>query len=508
MTFPHLQSPTAQNAHELFVLMDSRPGCLLSTFLDENNASDNSDGFLEKYNVDWTGQYRGFASIVVRPQSTEEVSRILRYCNERHIGIVPQGGNTGLVGGSIPISSQEIVLSLEKMNTIQEDDDDSGIVLRAGAGCILQDLQDHASQKKALVPVDLGAKGTCQIGGNVSTNAGGVYYYRYGSLHANVLGLEVVTPTGDVLNLGYNPVPHLKDNTGYDLKHLFIGGEGTLGVVTKVALRCQPLPVSRGAVWLTCTSLEEVVQILTIARTKKLSEILAAFEFMDADVLELVQTSHPSTRFPVDVSSNTASEGQYSVLIETHGSNYDHDMEKLETFLEYVFEEGLVTDGALAQNLGQIEDFWNVREMCNPASAATGFVYKYDVSLAASDFGNFIRDVKAFLEDISQASSLDIDLRCVNWGHIIDGNLHCNIVSPGVFQRDAELTKLVDEGIVQEVTKRNGSISAEHGLGQYKHKYMPRIKDKPTLETMYSIKNLFDPHGIMNPGKYLPTHES
>ncbi len=372
MTFPHLQSPTAQNAHELFVLMDSRPGCLLSTFLDENNASDNSDGFLEKYNVDWTGQYRGFASIVVRPQSTEEVSRILRYCNERHIGIVPQGGNTGLVGGSIPISSQEIVLSLEKMNTIQEDDDDSGIVLRAGAGCILQDLQDHASQKKALVPVDLGAKGTCQIGGNVSTNAGGVYYYRYGSLHANVLGLEVVTPTGDVLNLGYNPVPHLKDNTGYDLKHLFIGGEGTLGVVTKVALRCQPLPVSRGAVWLTCTSLEEVVQILTIARTKKLSEILAAFEFMDADVLELVQTSHPSTRFPVDVSSNTASEGQYSVLIETHGSNYDHDMEKLETFLEYVFEEGLVTDGALAQNLGQIEDFWNVREMCNPASAATG----------------------------------------------------------------------------------------------------------------------------------------
>ncbi len=376
MAFPHLKSPNAHDAEELFTLMDSRPGSLLTTFSDHKNPNDNDSDSLEKYNVDWTGQYRGFASIVVRPQSTEEVSRILRYCNEHRIGIVPQGGNTGLVGGSIPISSQEIVLSLEKMNNIEEDDDGNGIVLRADAGCILQDLQDYASKRKSLIPVDLGAKGTCQIGGNISTNAGGVYYYRYGSLHANVLGLEVVAPTGDVLNLGYNPVPHLKDNTGYDLKHLFIGGEGTLGVVTKVAMRCQPLPVSRGAIWLTCSSLAEVVEVLTVARTQKLSEILAAFEFMDADVLELVRNTNPSTRFPIDILSDSDSEGQYSILIETHGSNYDHDMEKLESFLECLFEKGFVTDGAMAQNLGQIEDFWKVRELCNPASAASGkFVF-------------------------------------------------------------------------------------------------------------------------------------
>ena len=153
------------------------------------------------------------------------------------------------------------------------------------------------------------------------------------------------------------------------MKHLFIGGEGTLGVVTKIALKCPPLPVSRGAVWLTCTSLEKVVQILTIARTKMLSEILAAFEFMDSDVLELVQATHPSIRFPAEQSAGS---GLYSILIETHGSNYDHDMEKLESFLEVLFEEDLVTDGAMAQNLGQMEDFWNVRESCNPASAATG----------------------------------------------------------------------------------------------------------------------------------------
>ena len=325
---------------------------------------------LEKYNVDWTGHYRGFASIVVRPQSTDEVSRILQYCNKRCIGVVPQGGNTGLVGGSIPISSREIVLSLEKMNTIMEDDEAS--ILRSDAGCILQDLQDYASKRHCLVPVDLGAKGTCQIGGNLSTNAGGVYYYRYGSLHANVLGLEVVTPVGEVLNLGYYPLPHLKDNTGYGLKHLFIGGEGTLGVVTKVALKCPPLPVSRGAVWLTCASLKDVMQILAIARTKMLSEILAAFEFMDSDVLELVRGTHPSTRFPIENGNSSSSEEQYSILIETHGSNHDHDMEKLESFLECLFEEGIVTDGAMAQNLGQMEDFWNVRELCNPASAATG----------------------------------------------------------------------------------------------------------------------------------------
>ena len=377
--FPHLQPPTAQDARELFRLMDSKPGSLLTTFFDEDDSKNDGYKTLEKYNVDWTGHYRGFAAIVARPQSTEEVSRIMSYCNDRRIGIVPQGGNTGLVGGSIPISSEEIVLSLEKLNKIESNFEnaavDDGFVIRAEAGCILQDLQDYAAKNRCLLPVDLGAKGTCQIGGNVSTNAGGVYYYRYGSLHANVLGLEAVTPTGDILNLGYGPVSHLKDNTGYHLKHLFIGGEGTLGVVTKVALRCQPLPVSRGAVWLSCTSLQDVVEVLSVARTKKLNEILAAFEFMDNEVLKLVKRTHPSVRFPLDIASSTissSSEGHYYILVETHGSNYDHDIEKLESFLEYLFENNLVSDGVMAQNLGQIEDFWNIRELCNPASAATG----------------------------------------------------------------------------------------------------------------------------------------
>jgi len=246
------------------------------------------------------------------------------------------------------------------------------------------------------------------------------------------------------------------------------------------------------------------VKVLTMARTKHLNEILAAFEFMDGGILEIIRSENPSIRFPLDVSSSSGTPDHYSILVETHGSNYDHDMLKLESFLECVFEEDLVTDGVMAQNLGQIEDFWKIRESCNPESAATGFVYKYDVSLAASDFGAFIRDVQVQLADVSQASSSSPDLICLNWGHIIDGNLHCNIVSRNIFEKDPTLSKLIDAVILGEVMKRNGSISAEHGLGQYKNKYMPQIKDRPTLEAMYGIKSLFDPCGIMNPGKYLP----
>ncbi|KAL3911336.1 MAG: hypothetical protein SGARI_001693 [Bacillariaceae sp.] len=393
------------------------------------------------------------------------------------------------------MSSQEIVLSLERMNRIynhprqSEDDDDNQAsttnILRADAGCILQDLQEFAAKEMdCLVPVDLGAKGTCQIGGNVSTNAGGVYYYRYG----NSLSAEV-------LNLSFDPPPHLKDNTGYDLKQLFIGAEGTLGIITKVALLCPPLPKSIGAVWLTCKSLQDVIQIMTLAKTKYLTEILAAFEFMDSDVLDLVKETHGSSvKLPVDTTGGN--DPCYSVLVETHGSNEEHDQDKLGIFLQCIMEKGLVTDGVVAQSLTQVNEFWNARDMCNPAAAATGFVYKYDVSLAAIDFDNFIHEIKARLPDN--------DALCVNWGHIIDGNLHCNVVSSGNFERDPEFAKLVDQSILEAVMKRDGSISAEHGLGQYKNNYLSRIKDGTTLQTMRQVKKLFDPHCILNPGKYLP----
>ena len=450
----------------------------------------------------------GTSSIVVRPESTEEVSKVLQYCHERRIGVVPQAGNTGLVGGSVGLSSsssvngtthnnatEEIILSVERLNQIHDLNPSSGI-LKAQSGCILQELQDYAAAQDHLVPVDLGAKGTCQIGGNLSTNAGGSYYYRYGSLHANTIGLEVVLPDGTTLNLGYEPC-NLKDNTGYDLKHLFIGAEGTLGVITNVALLCPRLPQSKCAAFLACASYEEVHHTLDLAKSQ-LGEVLAAFEFMDETILNLVLETYPDQPFPLSEIPT------YSVLVETHGSNEEHDRDKLQYFVETAFVDGLVQDGAIAQNLTQVEEFWKVRESCNPSVAAHGYVYKYDVSLPVTGFADFIQYVEDGLANCSPFADDDTILLCTNWGHVIDGNLHLNVIVPGRYERNDSLYERVEDLVIDGIVSRGGSISAEHGLGQYKHKHMSKIKDAATLQTMRHVKDLFDPHGIMNPGKYLP----
>jgi FAD/FMN-containing dehydrogenase len=467
--FSHLDYPTSKDAYEFFLRMNSRPGSVLTTFMDANVNLPHPQSSLDKYNVDWTKHYRGNSSIVVRPESTQEVVQIMEYCQERRLGIVPQGGNTGLVGGSVPMSSQEIVVSLEQMNQIYNKQDDEHSrknrnILRADAGSVLQDLQAFAAQNMdCLVPVDLGAKGSCQIGGNLSSNAGGVYYYRYGSLHANCLGLEVVVPNGEgkaeILNLSFDPASHLKDNTGYDLKHLFIGAEGTLGIITKVALWCPPLPKSVGAVWLTCHTLRDVIEILNLARTKFLTEILAAFEFMDHDVLRLVKSTHNASflRLPVDIDDATSGDEQqnYSVLIETHGSNEVHDQEKLAIFVDFIMQKHLIVDGVMAQNLGQVQAFWNVRDLCNPSAAATGYVYKYDVSLAATDFNDFICEMKSRLRSYENAhctsSAAKKDLRCVNWGHIIG---KCKMTQFSLRRRIDLLHILSDSQFVMNVVFR------------------------------------------------------
>jgi len=470
---PALTIATSHDSEHLFSLMNCRPGSLIT-----------DETALTKYNQDWTKKYQGDSSIVVRPQSTEEVSKILKYCNQKSIGVVPQAGSTGLCGGSVPISN-EIILSVECLNNIEYFDSMSGI-LGAQAGCILQDLQDYTATRDHLVPIDLGAKGTCQIGGNVSTNAGGSYYYRYGSLRGNVLGLEVVLANGEVLNLGYNP-SHLKDNTGYDLKALFIGAEGTLGIVTKVAILCPRLQKSKCAAFLACQNFEQVIKALEMAKSH-LGEILAAFEFMDDEVLGVVKEKVPLPILEMY---------PYCVLVETHGSDEEHDLAKIEKYLSSAMEEDIVLDGVLAQSLSQVQDFWKVRESCNPCVAEKGFVYKYDVSLPVHDFPLFVSEIRSNMPP-------ERPVRVFNYGHVIDGNLHCNIVELGNFERDHELSKTVEELVLDAVIRRRGSISAEHGLGQYKHIHLPKIRDAATLSCMYATKQQFDPKGILNPGKYLP----
>ena len=511
---------------------------------------------IQRYNTDWTKHYQGTSSIVLRPRTTLEVSSILTYCHAHRIGVVPQAGNTGLVGGGVPLhhnttatidnddTPREVILSVERMKDILSWNATTGI-LTGQAGGILQDWQDYARDHcDVILPIDLGSKGSCYIGGTVSTNAGGQYYARYKSLHANVVGLEVVAANGDILRFNLNEMEegtsdgssnltnsnnnnnnnnnlicNLKDNTGYDMKHLFIGAEGSLGVITKVALWCSSsYPASRCAVLCACTSLDQVEDCLHLAR-RVLGETLAAFEFMDRTVTSLV-ANNPNSKsssashmipklssVPTTSSTSTSTSNDdngfypYYILVETHGASATHNEEKMQTFLERSLDQELVKDGVLAQDLTQVEALWTVRELCNPTVASHGYTYKYDVSLPMAEFEGFANEMKDRLDSICTTKIV-----ATNWGHIMDGNLHFNVTTPGEFESKAEVLEALEPYIFESVIQRGGSISAEHGLGQAKHKYLPIVHDAATLFLMRSIKQLLDPHGIMNPGKYLPQH--
>jgi len=447
------------------------------------------------------------------------VSSILRYCHDNFIGVVPQGGNTGLCGAATPFHD-EIILSLEDMKTIHNLDMHSGI-LTCDAGCILHNLHEYANQYGYLLPLDIGSKGSCQIGGNVSTNAGGQYFFRFGGLHGTVMGLEVVLPDGRVMHLNMEieededgtiqqSSTHRKDNTGYDLKHLFIGAEGSLGMVTKVAIACPALPVSKNATLLVCDSYKNILKVLQTAK-EELGEILSAMELMDYNTLHLVQkygcgSNDSGSRLLQDMLQSDPSTQQSEcsrplfLLVETQGSNSDHDTSKMDSFLTRLYDCNLISNGFLAQDTKQMMEMWSIRESCNPSVARAGCVYKFDVSIPIEDYMDVAWEVERKLLAFMEPSDLAV---CV-WGHIADGNAHINIVTPGQYEKDSALAKRIETMVYDSVLKRRGSISAEHGLGQSKNEYLGQIKEKSVLDVMTTMKALFDPHGIMNPGKYLP----
>lgn len=454
-------------------------------------------------NVDWTRHYRGEASLLVQPANVEEVAEVLRYCHTHALPIVPQGGRTGLVGGGVPTHEREILLSLDRLNAIESLDETTGI-LQCQAGCILQTVQDHARERQHLVPIDLGAKGSCQVGGNLSTFAGGQYYYRYGSLAANVLGLQVVLANGRILNLNY-PRTNLKDNTGYKMHQIFLGAEGTLGVITAVALLCPPYPVSQQAAWLACESFADVVQVLRIAK-RLLGESLAALEFMDATTVETLQQA--SLRIPL-VPETTESDNSsrsvypYYLLVETHGSSARHDEGKLEAFLTTVLEGGLVADGVVAQDESQRAHFWKLRESANPTVGALGYSYKYDLTVPVAEWMDFCEETRIHVRQ--HLPDAEIEWVDAVWGHIVDGNMHYNFVTPRNEEEDPRIAQVLEPFLFEAVLRRGGSISAEHGLGQAKRQLLPMVHEEAALQTMRELKNLFDPKGILNPHKVLPS---
>ena len=484
-----LRSLTAADRHAFASMMD-----------DDAQHMTDDPAVLQQRNTEWTKHYQGAAKLVLFPETPAQISDILRYCHAQHLAIVPQGGRTGLVGGGVATAGAQLVLSLDRLNHIVDLYGNTGI-LQCQAGCILQTVQTYAAQRHHLVPIDLGAKGTCQIGGNLSTNAGGQYYYRYGSLAGNVLGLQVVLADGRILDLNYSR-PNLKDNTGYKLHQMFLGAEGTLGIITAVALQCATYPVGQQTALLACASYDQVLQVLHLAK-RKLGEILGALEFMDQTVVRLLLEN--VRRIPlVDSNSNNKDGGDaypYYLLVETHGSNIEHDQDKMQSFLATLLEDGHVADGVLAQDESQRQQIWTLRESANPAFTALGYGYKYDISVPVAEWDDFCTDLRHHL---TRTLPPDVTWTQGNWGHILDGNIHWNLATTGRHTLDPRVLEQVEQPLMDRVLERKGSISAEHGLGQSKNKFLPLVHSEATLQTMRELKQLWDPHGILNPGKVLP----
>ncbi|KAF4782730.1 FAD linked oxidase [Colletotrichum scovillei] len=445
---------------------------------------------LAAFNEDWLRKYRGESHLVVKPASTEEVSKILAYCNEQKLAVVPQGGNTGLVGGSVPVFD-EIVINMSRMNKIHSFDDVSGTLV-VDAGVILETADSYLAEKGYIFPLDLGAKGSCHVGGNVATNAGGLRLLRYGSLHGNVLGLEAVLPDGTVVD---DLCTLRKNNTGYDLKQLFIGGEGTIGIITKVSIICPQRSKAVNVAFFGLESYEKAQQAFKAAKGQ-LGEILSAFELMDGRSQDLVHAVRGNKR-PLEGDTHP-----FYCLVETSGSNGDHDYEKLEGFLEHVMSNDIVSDGVLAQDETQLKALWGWREGIPECLGHWGGTYKYDVSIPLKDLYLLVEDTKAKMEEAGLVGDTDEfpAIGVVGYGHMGDSNLHLNVA---VRRYDKRIEKVLEPFVYEWIQARNGSISAEHGLGVAKKNFIGYSRNETMVGLMKQIKNLYDPNGIMNPYKYI-----
>jgi len=442
------------------------------------------EGTFNSYGLDRTKVYEPNYEILVFPESTEDVAKIIQYAYENSLSIVPSGGRTGYAGGAVA-KNGEIVLSLAKMNRVLDFDPFLG-TLHIEAGMITKNLHAEAETRGFYFPVDFAATGSSQIGGNIATNAGGVRVVRYGLIRDWILGLTVVTGTGAVMRFNGEI---LKNNTGYDLKHLFIGSEGTLGVITEAIVKLTKPPKDIRVIFL---AVEEYSQILEIFKeTHNHSLPLLAFEFLTDYCLEKVK-HHLGVPDPFPAKS------PYYVLME-YEVQAESDEEKLFGILETITEKGLISDGSIAQNTRQNHTFWKYREGISESLSLSHTVHKNDISLPLRTMEAFLRDMQELLRNRYQ--NFEIAL----FGHIGDGNLHLNIVKP-IDISDAEFfsqCKKVDPEMFHLIQKHHGSISAEHGIGLLKRDYLQFSRSPSELQAMMGIKSVFDPKGIMNPGKVL-----
>ncbi len=468
---------------------------------------------IDKYREDWTKSYKG-GTVVCLPQNTHQVAALMRLCNSNKIGVVPQGGNTGLVGGGVGVGDQ-MILSLSKMNKVVSFDDSSGIIT-VKAGVELGNLNKIAEEKNFMAPIDLGAKSS-QIGGNVATNAGGMRFFRYGSLHKNVLGIEVVLANGEILNLGKD-LP--KDNMGYHLKNLFIGSEGTLGVITKVTVQLAVKPIASNLILIKLANFPKFIPKLLVQIKQQMHDILSAFEFIDRNCLESVHTVAPHLLAKYSIISDTIATSPVPhnmdtvyALIETNGCSSEKDMQRIHDLLGKLLDKKYIVDAIVAKDQRQFNEIWSIREnvpvsLMQLSRILGGKLYKYDISVNINKMDELVCDVKREIQSSADLKSYARFLHVYTFGHVGDGNIHLNILL-GDFTKtksfDASEIKQVyhalDTIVCNITVALNGSMSAEHGVGQQKISFFNSTRSQSEILLMKSIKKTFDPNNIMNPGK-------
>ena len=450
------------------------------------NGSSEDPAEIAPHLEEWRGRSHGQSALLLKPAATAQVAAILAICNQTGTAIVPQGGNTGLVGGQIPLRG-EVLLSLKRMNQIREINQD-GMTLTVEAGVTLQQAQQAAAGVGLLFPLSLGSEGSCTIGGNISTNAGGNHVLRYGMMRALVLGLEVVLADGRVL-------PMLKslhkDNTGYDLKQLFIGAEGTLGIVTAASLRLFPRPSQMVTAFTAVPSPAAALKLLGHMQAKT-GGLLSSFELVSRPTLELVLEHIPGTADPLAAAS------PWYVLMEVSGGAGASLEELTQNALAEAMADKLIADAVVAQNEKQARGFWHLRETIAEAEKRDGVSIKHDISVPVAAIPAFIEEATALVVKKFPGA------RPICFGHMGDGNLHFNFNAP---RGDAAFAAHWDEMqlTVHDMVKHyGGSISAEHGIGQMKRDMLPRYKSSEELDAMRALKHAFDPKNILNPGKTIP----
>ena len=481
--------PPAKTIRSDLCSPDGRLIAHLANIVGDNNAITDTE-LQEPYLREWRDRYIGKTPLVLRPDTTDQVSQILKALNEARVGVVPQSGNTGLVGGQIPSEdATQVLLSLSRLKRIRSLASNKQH-MTIEAGLELEKVQQYAKEQDRLFPLAMASQGSAQIGGTLATNAGGVNVLAYGTARNLVLGLEVVLADGKILN-GLKALK--KDNTGYDLKDLFIGSEGSLGIITAAVLKLFPRPSDTATALLALDSLEDIARLFEqVTATAPLN--LTAFEFMPDLALQFVTRHHRETRLPV------SSRHAWYVLLEisehTPGTTAH---KRLEEQVTKALEEGHIKDGVIASSLKQSRGLWQLRELISQAQKPEGGSIKHDISVPILQIPEFIKTASQIVENMCPGA------RPVPFGHYGDGNIHYNISQPIPMDRDQFLEKWDDmsEAIHDLVDEMGGSISAEHGIGQMKRQALMRFKSEVELQTMRTIKQALDPNGILNPGKVL-----